>query len=601
MEAKQFTFKVDFKTKNSLCMADLNQEDNAIFNIYLTEQGKAVDLTNTTIKLFAKKPDGTIVCQESDIQVTDIKGGAIQVNVHTSMLEAVGTVICQVDLWQNNVSISSGAFLFEVHEHLANNKFVESHMDVNLFKVVTEYMDKAVADMNKYKALVEGFVQAGVSLEGLVDIKAYIDSNLQGLKDEATKAEELIPQVNQTSQNAEAKNQELQSTISSAEAKKQEVIQVTSSAESKKQELIQITNTAESKRAELQGTINSSEQKNQELAGTINSAESKKQELIQATNTAHTKFEEVNRVINEAEQKKTEVQAVVNSGESIKDSLNQAIATGKIEDKLDKSGGTITGSLCVNDLAGSNIVGGTNSTAVNPCEDANVLWRSGFYDLNEHGANVPFSGWTWLLNVAHRNNNPNIRYGLQVASENSTNNLAFRTRDVNGAGVWQHLYHTGNKPTPEEIGASTIEDMNHAKEQLNSCENNINANTQQIANNSSSINNLYGWVNRNIGMKYISGATSLKLESNWSYYLDGDHVADITYIDHSALMAGEKVYFFVASGNQLAHIVFRASGLCNNTCKVWLPRGQDLWIVGNENGDRIYTLMKIGDSMRFLT
>lgn len=125
--------------------------------------------------------------------------------------------------------------------------------------------------------------------------------------------------------------------------------------------------------------------------------------------------------------------------------------------------------------------------------------------------------------------------------------------------------------------------------------------TSQIASNSSSINDLYGWVNRNIGMQYISGATSLTLQSNWSYYLDGQHVADITHIDHSAIRPGEKVYFYVASGDPLAHIVFRRSGLCNQDVRVWLPKGQDFWITGNENGDTIFTLMKIGDAMRFLS
>lgn len=129
----------------------------------------------------------------------------------------------------------------------------------------------------------------------------------------------------------------------------------------------------------------------------------------------------------------------------------------------------------------------------------------------------------------------------------------------------------------------------------------VNNNTKQIASNSSSINDLYGWVNRNIGMQYISGATSLTLQPNWSYYLDGQHVADITHIDHSAIPAGGKVYFYVASGDPLAHIVFRRQGLCNQDVRVWLPKGQDFWIVGNTDGDTIFTLMKIGDSMRFLS
>lgn len=125
--------------------------------------------------------------------------------------------------------------------------------------------------------------------------------------------------------------------------------------------------------------------------------------------------------------------------------------------------------------------------------------------------------------------------------------------------------------------------------------------TSQIASNSSSINDLYNWVNKNIQMEYISGATSLTLQPNKAYYLDGQHVADITSIDHSAIPAGGKVYFYVASGDPLAHIVFRRQGLCNQDVRVWLPKGQDFWITGNENGDTIFTMMKIGDAMRFLS
>ena len=145
------------------------------------------------------------------------------------------------------------------------------------------------------------------------------------------------------------------------------------------------------------------------------------------------------------------------------------------------------------------------------------------------------------------------------------------------AGVWSDWQYTG------------------------SVQDSINTNTKQIASNSSSINDLYSWVNRNIQMEYISGATSLTLQPNKAYYLDQQHVADITSIDHSALQNGEKVYFYVASGDPLAHIVFRRQGLCNPSTRVWLPCGQDFWIRGNENGDKIFTMMKIGDAMRFLS
>ncbi|OPX48503.1 BppU family phage baseplate upper protein [Clostridium thermobutyricum] len=172
-----------------------------------------------------------------------------------------------------------------------------------------------------------------------------------------------------------------------------------------------------------------------------------------------------------------------------------------------------------------------------------------------------------------------------------------------GGGINDKYPNSNKKIKLEEGIVSTpyCESVNTNSKQIESCRNDINNNTKQIASNSSSINDLYNWVNKNIQMEYISGATSLTLQANKAYYLDGQHVADITSIDHSALKDGEKVYFYVASGDQLAHIVFRRQGLCNQNVRVWLPRGQDFWITGNDNGDTIFTLMKIGDAMRFLS
>lgn len=66
--------------------------------------------------------------------------------------------------------------------------------------------------------------------------------------------------------------------------------------------------------------------------------------------------------------------------------------------------------------------------------------------------------------------------------------------------------------------------------------------TTQISSYSSSINDFYSCVNKNIQMEYVNGATQLTLQPNKAYYLDGQHIADITYIDHSAITAEEKVY-----------------------------------------------------------
>ncbi|WP_195970394.1 pyocin knob domain-containing protein [Clostridium thermobutyricum] len=189
---------------------------------------------------------------------------------------------------------------------------------------------------------------------------------------------------------------------------------------------------------------------------------------------------------------------------------------------------------------------------------------------------------------------------LQIYYPHMPNAVGHRTPVIrmSNDNSWTDWAYIG--ATPKDID-SLKENINNHSDQISSCKNDINLNTKQIASNSSSINDLYNWVNKNIQMEYISGATSLILFPNKAYYLDGQHVADITYMDHSALKDGEKVYFYVASGDPLAHIVFRRQGLCNQNVRVWLPQGKDFWIVGSDNGDKIFTLMKIGDAMRFLS
>ena len=90
-----------------------------------------------------------------------------------------------------------------------------------------------------------------------------------------------------------------------------------------------------------------------------------------------------------------------------------------------------------------NYISGSGANGVTKIDNANDIWKSGFYDLYG-GANAPFGNWVWLLNVAHSNNRPGYKYGFQIAAENGSNNFAMRTTNVDGVGSWNTLWHTGN-------------------------------------------------------------------------------------------------------------------------------------------------------------
>ncbi len=233
-------------------------------------------------------------------------------------------------------------------------------------------------------------------------------------------------------------------------------------------------------------------------------------------------------------------------------------------------------------------------------------WRSEFIGDREINSNDDFNNITNMGCYKVQNINPFTK-NSPLTLDNGIDNFGLLEVYVSGVSDNHRVLQVYYPHMPNAVGHRTpairMSNDNSWTDwaYIGATPKDIDRLTNQIASNSSSINDLYCWVNRNIGMQYISGATSLTLQPNWSYYLDGQHVADITHIDHSAIRPGEKVYFYVASGDPLAHIVFRRQGLCNQDVRVWLPCGQDFWIKGNENGDRIFTMMKIGDAMRFLS
>lgn len=98
----------------------------------------------------------------------------------------------------------------------------------------------------------------------------------------------------------------------------------------------------------------------------------------------------------------------------------------------------------------SNCVTGQNNTASTKVSNLNDIWKSGFYDC-EGASNMPFGGWNWVIHAGHTNNKTDYKYGMQIAGQNGTNNFAMRNVNASGAGQWNTLYHTGNKPTWNDI------------------------------------------------------------------------------------------------------------------------------------------------------
>ena len=115
----------------------------------------------------------------------------------------------------------------------------------------------------------------------------------------------------------------------------------------------------------------------------------------------------------------------------------------------------LNGSVTVSNTSKSNLVGGSSLAGVTKVSNFNDIWKSGFYDgsTDDGLINCPYSGWNWLLHIGHSNNRSGYNYGMQLAAQNGTTNFAIRTVNAAGTGSWNNIYHTGNKPSTNDIGA----------------------------------------------------------------------------------------------------------------------------------------------------
>lgn len=213
MAIKNFNFIVDTINVNNNIVANVKQLDSAIFNITITENNQLKDLTNQTLKLFVKKADGSILVQTDNISITDSKNGKISININNSIFASAGIVIAEIDINGDDGDIATATFSFNVYAKIGDNEAVKANVDIDLFKQITDLMAQATKEISDYKSFFDSFTTAGVSVQGLADIKAYIDNNLANLKNESNTANTLDRTLKATIQDSTTAKTDLNNTI----------------------------------------------------------------------------------------------------------------------------------------------------------------------------------------------------------------------------------------------------------------------------------------------------------------------------------------------------------------------------------------------------
>ncbi|MDK7418581.1 BppU family phage baseplate upper protein [Bacillus cereus] len=137
-----------------------NDRNSAKLLVTITNKGAELDLSQAkSVRMSFKKPDGTYVFQE-DCQPINAMKGKYQILLKTQTLTAVGNVIAQIHIEEEDRIIDTQKFFFVVNDSLASDEAIES---TNEFTII----QKAIEAGKKFEGVdIDGIIAAGELAKG---------------------------------------------------------------------------------------------------------------------------------------------------------------------------------------------------------------------------------------------------------------------------------------------------------------------------------------------------------------------------------------------------------------------------------------------------
>lgn len=517
-------------------------------HIRFSEDGKPVDLTGQTVKFMAIKPDNKGVYNFATI--IDAKAGECEVEITNQMTAVEGELDCEIEI-EGDKLITTLTFYIEIDHKLNDGNFIES---TNEFTV----LQKAIRDAYEAIDLMEQKTDAKLAelqtevTEAIDNMNTVTDNKLSQVQEQVdsaisdmnettdTKLTEVQTQVNTAISNMNSKTDtklaQLQSQVNTAietmettadnklaDLQRQVTTAISNMNSKTDTKLSQVQSQVDTKLADIQSQFDTLDttltkkvnDKITEVTGTqttlTNTVNAKITEL---TNAVNGKITEVNNKLKTVDTKITEINTAVSNANTTVDKLEQDVATaiagidskinGRLDGKLDKTGGTMTGHLGLVSTAyitgkgekpilrdhyngnvtlsatdGTLYLGYENTTAIRLNAPVNfkgteVINANGFIPwsrLTGVPSYLPSAGGTITgvtsINVADpspfriKRTNSDTNISIELAGTatkkylgiGSNGELSFgASTDLAGSGYT--VYHSGKKPTPADIGAS---------------------------------------------------------------------------------------------------------------------------------------------------
>lgn len=201
---------LDFSKKNYNNTVLASQFDtlSRYVDITLIDNNVPVDITNHTVRIYAKKPDWTRVF--NDAEIIDATNGKVRVELTNQILAVTGLVECELTLYGTDGSIiASQKFYINVGKTLRDDSAIESTNEFTALTNALNDIEQAKADVGVVGSLndeLENNINIGTQLKTDLDVniqtgtqlKADLETDITTATQKKTELENVIATADTT-------------------------------------------------------------------------------------------------------------------------------------------------------------------------------------------------------------------------------------------------------------------------------------------------------------------------------------------------------------------------------------------------------------------
>lgn len=175
-------------------LGNVKQLDGTVIVITPLDNKKAMDLRGSTAKLFIKKPDGTFLFQEKNINI-NVETSEIEIYCANSIFSEEGTVQMELEIYDNdNYMTTTPTFEIDVIEKLnqVDLEDFEESTELQILSDLVLYIEEQKKFIERFRDLLAEFGEDdNLMLENLLVVRGLVET----LDEEVEKIEQKIEEV----------------------------------------------------------------------------------------------------------------------------------------------------------------------------------------------------------------------------------------------------------------------------------------------------------------------------------------------------------------------------------------------------------------------